>query len=93
MTRTRFAAGTAHRLAGLAADAPAARLAGSAAALVWARDPLAADAVRIHAWSPHGAVLLDAGPGVEPGSLRIDGHTARWTRAGEPQAADLSALP
>ena len=44
-------------------------------------------------WSPAGTTVLDAGPGVEPGSLAIDGHTARWTRAGEPQAADLSALP
>jgi hypothetical protein len=48
---------------------------------------------RIHAWSPAGATVLDAGPGVEPGSLAIDGHIARWTRAVEPQAADLGALP
>ena len=53
--------------------------------------PLGSNSLEVRKLEPGAtaSVLLDSGPGVDPGSLALSGATLYWTSAGAPRSAPL----
>jgi hypothetical protein len=63
----------------------------SSGAIAWTEAPGDAGTATVRALDDRGDRILDAGPDVDPASLRLDGaDTVSWIRGGRPQTTPLS---